>query len=994
MIMDSSGLDKLHLEEDELKISSGKYQFIFEQIDSGIFRLKSSGYMDEVSIKAQFAVGDKIREKLKKTSPPIQYSLIWDISKIKGISIYSKNIISWRSKKLDNINCIVIIGANSWEKTFGKIINLMVKNFKVSFFNNEPEALAFIRQNIKSLSTDNRTNNNGQPDAVDFQFQNKFAELWEECKETIPIGVDCHKIIFKPEWIYEALDHSYKAKYSVMEDNVIYCILEGQPNLKHTEGTYDILNSIIATFSFNETTNKFYSLIDMTNIRLIPLSARKKTSELEGKFRKFAHIVVIIPSSPLYFALKIQKIMNPKNFGHWALTDSIENGLALIAKHRTGQMNSKDFKIEEEYHVSKVVLPSNKKAKDILIHKLYEELNNLKKNQHDNLEKILELSGRITWDDTFSTEIDSNIGSNQQFKDVYSSLGMLQQDFKEILREKEQQSLKLRESEEKYHDLINLASDIIAVIQDGTVKYVNKAAFSILGYTTEEIIGNPIDFFFKPDLIEHLKNNYLHRISGAKIKNIYESVLIDKNGKEIPVSLNARVINYENKPAVMAMIRDITEKKESETEIEKYQNQLERLVRQRTEELNIEIEERKKTELELKAKNSKYAIVNEELRRAKGKAEESDRLKTIFLANMSHEIRTPMNGILGFASLLYNENLSHEKKTRFLDIINSNTKQLLTIITDIIDFSRIEAGQLEIYPRKCNINGILDQLKTFFEHEMNPEQIKNINLLLYKELSDFECNLVTDEIRVRQVFINLISNAFKFTSEGSIEFGYRIKNKHKVVFYVKDTGIGISPEKLDVVFRRFRQEDESTTRNYGGTGLGLAISKGIVELLGGEITVESVKGKGSVFTFTIPYRKEKNQVINDHLENDEEIRYDWSQKTVLIVEDVELGFQYLNELLEETGIRILHVTNGLDSIKACETNPEIDIVLMDIQLPDINGQEATKKIKSFREKLPIIAQTAYALSGDRQLIMKCGCDGYISKPINRIELFKIMEEFL
>ena len=243
-----------------------------------------------------------------------------------------------------------------------------------------------------------------------------------------------------------------------------------------------------------------------------------------------------------------------------------------------------------------------------------------------------------------------------------------------------------------------------------------------------------------------------------------------------------------------------------------------------------------------------------ELVKAKELAEESDRLKSAFLANMSHEIRTPMNGIIGFSGLLSKDNLSEEKRSNYVRIIQNSTTQLLTIITDILDVSKIEAGLLSIYEQKFNLNDMFDELHAQFEIEKKQKFKEEIELKIHKGLENIEAEIFSDRARIYQVISNLIGNAIKFTEKGTIEFGYKVINKEKIIFFVKDTGIGIDREKQSIIFERFRQVDDSTNRKYGGTGLGLAICKGLVSLLGGKIWVESNPGSGSVFYFSLNYK--------------------------------------------------------------------------------------------------------------------------------------------
>lgn len=412
--------------------------------------------------------------------------------------------------------------------------------------------------------------------------------------------------------------------------------------------------------------------------------------------------------------------------------------------------------------------------------------------------------------------------------------------------------------------------------------------------------------------------------------------------------------------------------------------------------LNIELDlQRKSEEIQaanvlLKAEIESRKIIEAELLSAKEKAEESDRLKTAFLANMSHEIRTPLNSILGFAELLKNQNLTKEKKERYVGIINDAGKDLLEVINDIIDISKIEAGQVTVNKIRFSINEMLNDLYDIYDAEITYKN-KSIELVRSFALNDNDCIVLADDVRIRQILKNLISNSIKFTQEGHIEFGYTRKDSNTVVFYVKDSGIGIDRKNHKIIFERFRQADESTTREYGGTGLGLAITKSLVEIMEGTIWLESEKGSGAVFYFSLPVEFENTSSSIIQKLNEES--YSWQDKSILIVEDILEGFLFLQDLIEPTHAKIFHAENGKDAIDICKSK-KIDIVLMDLQLPGMNGLEATKIIKSMMPDIPVIAQTASILSDSMIEAKQAGCCEYLTKPINKDSLLETVDRYL
>jgi len=375
-------------------------------------------------------------------------------------------------------------------------------------------------------------------------------------------------------------------------------------------------------------------------------------------------------------------------------------------------------------------------------------------------------------------------------------------------------------------------------------------------------------------------------------------------------------------------------------------------------------------------------LAENELKKAKEKAEESDRLKSVFLANMSHEIRTPMNGILGFADLLKMPQLSEESQKKYIEAIEISGKRMLDIINDLIDISRIEAGQVEARKEKTDILVLLEEILMFFSPE---SENKGINLKLNVSLPSDEFFVETDKTKLAQIVINLIKNALKFTKSGGyIELGCYLKNVSHLYFYVKDSGVGIKKELQDKVFERFRQGENS--REYEGVGLGLAISKAYVQLLGGEIGIDSKEGKGSLFFFTIPF--------NSHFAPSD-LSADKSPDTfgvlpcisVLIAEDDEISYVLLRESLKLKNINTYRARNGQEAVEMIRNQSDINLVLMDIKMPVMGGIEATKLIKEIKPRTPVIVQSAYANQSEIQQTYQAGCDDYMTKPININVLF-------
>ncbi len=507
----------------------------------------------------------------------------------------------------------------------------------------------------------------------------------------------------------------------------------------------------------------------------------------------------------------------------------------------------------------------------------------------------------------------------------------------------------LRESEKRLRQIIDTVPHMIyAKDKSGTFILANKM--------TAESYGLPVE------RVEGLRQSALHGYKEEAKKYDQDDQLLFEQA-ELFISTEEKFTDFKGEEHILQTIKIPFNTNNKEKGLLG---------------VSIDITDRKKFEKELKF--------------AKEKAEESDRLKTAFLANMSHEIRTPMNAIIGFSELLNDSDLTVETRREFVRLISESSRMLLNLIEDIIDVAKIEAEQLKMIQGLCQVNNILDGLERQFKSELTKATNSKITLRVKKGNPDPNLTFITDPLRFKQVMNNLIGNAFKFTEEGIIEFGYEILEEKIIQFYIKDTGIGLPADKLTVIFERFRQAEESTTKEYGGTGLGLTISRKLIELMGGTIWVESVLHVGSTFYFTLPFKEVKE---NEKLKPFRELsdKHDWSGKIILVAEDENSNFEFLKATLSRTKAMVLRAKNGKEAVEMCFKN-SIDLVLMDIRMPEMNGYEATRAIRSRLPDLPIVSLTAYAMAEDRERSLAEGCNDHLSKPIKPIELIYRISRFL
>ena len=527
-----------------------------------------------------------------------------------------------------------------------------------------------------------------------------------------------------------------------------------------------------------------------------------------------------------------------------------------------------------------------------------------------------------------------------------------------------------------YEDAIKESEENLkSIVENGTnmfyrhdvnhqLKYVSPQIKNILGYEVEEAMVRWTELTTDNPINELGFQYTMKAIETGERQDVYDLELKHKNGSKIQVEVReAPVVKNGKTIEIVGALADVTEKR--------------------------------KTEQALKGKNDEYEIlnkeliqINKELQTAKVKAEESDRLKSAFLANMSHEIRTPMNGILGFSNLLKEPHLSGKQQKHYIDIIQKSGERMLNTVNDIIEISKIETGLVTTSTEKVNINKHFSTLYHFFKLEADN---KGLKLLVDKQLPEEDCRILVDKSKLSSILTNLIKNAIKFTYEGTISFGCEKKGE-MLEFYVKDTGVGVPQNRLEAIFNRFEQADIEDKRVFEGSGLGLTIAKSYTEMLGGKIWVESEEGKGSMFFFTIPAIKPEPPKLD--LSKSEKPAVDENKNLViLIAEDDEVSKIHLSLLLENMAHEIIHVSNGSDAVEAIQTNSEINLILMDVRMPKMGGIEATRKIREFNKEIVIIAQTAYALEGDREKMLQEGCTDYISKPINREKLIEIIGKY-
>ncbi|MBK8884107.1 MAG: response regulator [Bacteroidales bacterium] len=537
-------------------------------------------------------------------------------------------------------------------------------------------------------------------------------------------------------------------------------------------------------------------------------------------------------------------------------------------------------------------------------------------------------------------------GKNRQILNINNDLQKLN---KELELQKDQITKEYYESDKFYRMVVQSADDSISFFdKDWTLKYANAAFFKQIGYERDEYETIDPKGFIHPDDQDYQPRRVQTLLSTGFFES--ELRLRHKDNHYVNLSTRSVTVRDDNGEVLgsLTISRDITKLKQT----------------------------------------------HEALIKANLESEASSRLKSSFLANISHEIRTPLNSVVGFANLLLANNLTQEVREDYIEHINYNSEKLLQIIGDIIDLSRLESSQIEISYEETSLTGIVNEIIEDARQVIKRNE-KPIILNVNNRFTDSGDLIFTDRIWLKRVLNHLMDNAVKFTLDGSIEFSYMREND-KILFKIKDTGIGINKENLGRIFEEFRQEVDGHHRPFEGLGIGLTLAKEVVERMGGRIFVQSEKGIGSEFSFSIPYRPAGSPKVRIVPVSSEQAQkpIDWSYKKCLLVDDNKDVLIYLHRILIDTGVSVITARSGFEAIELIKAIPDIDVVLLDMQMPEMNGIEATKEIRKIRKNLPIIAQTAFIFEDDKDIILEAGCDACLIKPIKKEHLLSVMSDFV
>ena len=928
--------------EQELGISKQELQYIsedksyevyFEQISYNLFKIRSIGYLNSEYISKLEIIFTNILNKLNELRPKQKIFFINDISKIKKPKLELINSVVFKIKQFSNIGGMLVVGNTPLIKLAFLTSSHIEKNFFIKFFNSEQEALDYHNQflSINFQFIDKHFKKFDNKYTITFQFPNSTSKFYMEFD-----GSDI--IMTKPLGVADNIGISLAFQKF---DNEIYPeILSGKPYYRiHDFTNYETSSGNASTVFIKWVKEHLHEMH-----LLIFCGLNKKNSAIIklGKFlfkdRKKIHIV-----------------------------DTIEDAYSLISRHKNKNEKFDKDKNEDD----KLVLPESKQELQAVIKYLIEENKSLKNIISDSSEKLFDLFSELTWAERIEKDIDFNEKEiPEPFDRLIETVKIIHKDLQDLIHSRNEEHKRSALLEERYRKIMQVMPKIAirGYNKDLEIFFWNDSGEDIFGISTNEAIGKNLrDIYICKDCIEIIEKSVndavINKLTGEFLKP-RQQVLLDKNNKKIVIyTIHTTLFDNEGEQIFFSLDFDLTKQYEIEEELRNHKENLEDLVKEKTFELEIE----------------------------KDKAQESDRLKSAFLANMSHEIRSPMNTIIGFSDLLENNDLSLGKRLKYVNLIKTSGNNLMNIINDIVDVSKMEVGKISLKREIFDLCQVIESIKK--EYLPQIEKIPEIEFKIRNCEDKDELIIFSDTPRIKQIITNLLNNAIKFTHKGFIELSYKITESNKINICVKDTGIGLSEEQKEYIFSSFRQADENISREYGGTGLGLTISKNLAELLGGDIFVESELNQGSNFILELPYNKEiiktetKNTVIETNIGNIE-------TKKLLLVEDDLPSALLMTEILEEKGVIVTHCKTGQEALKQFEVENDFDIILLDIQLPDINGYEIIKQIRKTNKIIPIIAQTAFAMLNEKEQILNSGFNDYLSKPIKKDMLFMLLEQYL
>lgn len=929
------------LNQNELNYKSVENNFSVSvsQIENNIFRVVLEGFLNFEANLYYTGILENILLKFKNYDALEKVYFIEHASNLSGFSFDSKPYTEKKILEWSNLGSIKILGANHLYRAYIEMIQKAIPKNIIDFGNDERDLLLKLKHSLKKPAFEQSTVPRNKTKTKETNGQIK-SDPWNFEK------------VQQAEWQLTTADKHFASDFAIVEDKVILSKASGYVQKADIVKFLDFNNKLAQFFELDD--QEYQEILDLSEIHGMtnPVKRIVKTLFLQHG-DKIDKLIIVSPSPIIANTLNILKTLFPDKLAYCEITSSLNAAFSslgiqpkAIKKEAPATQISNELleKKQEELKKLSEAFASSNSLHTARIQQLEDVIQHLHANK-----TAPELDFKLTNDDPYNNLFEAIF----KLKELFDSSSELSS------------NSEWRNHIDYLREIINLSDDGIMVIANSKIQYINQKVLTLSGKTSDQLLMNNMDILFSGDDLARL-HDLIQKISETgPLYDRFDLSMYNGQAYQM-VSVRLATIIYKDQLATLLFIKEpIKEQKAATTGS--------------AEQLSNE-------------ESHKLAMLQEKLY-------DTEQFKNSLLANLSHEIRTPMTAIVGLAEFLSNP-VDQQATEEYVKLIKLNANNLLSLINDLIDISKLESHLIKPAKEQINTHKLLNDL---YEDYIAYQEINDRSTIEFKLVNKTSEQplLMNDYDRLKQIMSHLLRNAFKYTSAGTVEYGIEKISSENISFYVADTGIGIPESKKKIVFEAFRQANEGYVKEFGGLGLGLSIVKQLTELLGGSISFESEINKGTKFTINFPLTQKTEQQTKqvhkpkrsvDIIPDRSEIGI-LNNARILIVEDIEPSYILLNSMLKKTGATVLWAKDGQEAIDIC-TQQKIDLVLMDIRMPAVNGLEATQKIKLFKPQLPVIAQTAYTQEEDRVKIFGSGCDDYISKPIERDLLFEKIEHLL
>ncbi|MCF8373977.1 MAG: response regulator [Bacteroidales bacterium] len=972
-----------------------EYSVKLEHVSGNVFRVVMEGYLDFESNLYYTGILEMILYRFRETFKNEMVFFIEHISNLKGFSIDARNYFEKKILDWDNYGGACYIGASQIYQDFGKLLHKNKPALLFHFCDEEKEAFEQIRQFQLPVEVKPEPKL-GRQAKKDWHIPGSPTTKDELVPKQIP----------ESSWQLATQDDHFSASISMLENKAIHSRLKGFIQRSDVASYIRFIESLVDVFDLAP--GKYTHIVELKEIKGM---SRQAKSLLKNAFIKIdflpSKLILVRPPKAIENTLNILSTLFPGKLDYCEVVGDFDLALKKLQLPKTKQDSpvgasripggrlKKSQKPEipkveskterptstgKNEHASKVVVNEKSTAVEeirseevsfsteeiepettiVLDEKLVatedkskKELEEIIKLQEKRIGELSEMIRDVSFNGTKRVQ-PVKLQPSDPFYEIFNAVSLMQGYYAESINDNKYNFESLRDQLGILQRFVNHSTEPGLLLKEGRISMANTAFAKLIGSEKSILEDKYLNQLIIPDDREMIDSILEKMDAGDELPSELNSAVISENGKERAVHIRIVVFPYRGKRAALLFFSEPIAAPE------------------------ISLKE------EAKQPNGKSHELG-------AYVSEAENLKFSFLANISHEIRTPMTAIVGLAEFLTSPVLNPQTLEEYVNLIKYNANSLLMLLNDLIDIASLEAGEVNISKKVCSVNQVLDSVYSRFSKFQKDSGYEQIVLKL-NNFADPVVKLISDQDRIVQVLSNLLSNSFKFTQKGTIEFGVFSVHDDNIRFFVRDTGIGIDQDKFDLIFESFKQGDESRTREYAGAGLGLAISKKIAHLLDGRIWVASKKGEGSTFYLELP-RPDPAELRKEDTGLLVEPKQAWAGKTFLIVDDVDSSYHLLETILRKTKAKILWAKDGNVAVEYCR-NQKIDLVLMDIQMPNLDGLAATRLIKEIDPDIPIIAQTAYVQEEDKFRIEMAGCDGYIPKPLEKDLVYRIIQEQL